>query len=221
MSKFRKKNINYNEDGFSIIHGYGIYDCESPYKWREEKNGKKVVVHCPYFVKWKSVVVKTNCHKYKTRNPSYFSATMSEEWKLFSNFKAWVDSQPNKDWKNCELDKDLLFLGNTHYSPETCVFLSTKLNGFLKHVKKNRGGCMIGVSYKKGCALKPYQADCSDPFLNKKVYIGNFKTEIEAHLAWKSYKNDLANRFSSMETDARIVNSLRVRYSENTDWTKQ
>jgi len=218
-SKKHRKGANYTKEGWSIIHKCGIYDCNTPYKWREKILGKTVVIHCPYFVKWKSILLKSHCHKFKARNPAYRYTTMCDSWLYFSSFKRWVDNQPNNDWKERDIDKDLLFIGNNHYSPNTCCFLSRKLNGFLKYVKKRRGDCMIGVSYKEGNGKNRYQADCSDPFTRQKVYIGSYKTEIEAHLAWKAYKHKLALIFAEQESDERVIAALVSRYKPETDWT--
>lgn len=217
-NKYRRSNIQYTEDGWSILSGWGVYDSDDPYKWRVTEDGKKVVKFCPYFKIWDSVVKRCTV-KRGLSAISYKHATICKEWKYFSNFKRWVDEQPNRDWKSCELDKDLLILGNNEYSPYTCCFLPQKINGFLKFVKSRRGSCMIGASYKPSNKIRPFQADCSNPFTGKNEYLGSFTTELEAHLAWKRRKEEFAVQFSKEVDDSRVSAALVHRYSEQVDWS--
>jgi hypothetical protein len=121
-----------------------------------------------------------------------------------SNFIKWVDSQPNRDWKNCQLDKDLLLKGNKIYSPETCVFIDRNINNFLIDRKNFRGKYLLGVSYHNG----RYRSRCNNPFTGSEMFIGNFDTEMEAHLAWKSQKHEFACMLADSQKDPRVVNAL-------------
>ena len=52
-----------------------------------------------------------------------------------------------QDYIGKVLDKDLKVTGNKIYSPETCLFISPKVNGYLiiKHGRNTSG--FIGASY--------------------------------------------------------------------------
>jgi hypothetical protein len=78
------------------------------------------------------------------------------------------------------IDKDILIKGNKIYSPETCIFVSRKINSLFVKCNKSRGQSPIGVC-KHG---KKYYVRCSS------MGIGSFKTIEEAFNAYKQYKED-------------------------------
>ena len=130
-----------------LVCGWGINDVDYNVAKTQLINGRwRQTYLCPYYVKWKSMLVRCFSLKYQDRQPTYKDCTVCEDWKCLSNFIKWVDSQPNEDWINCEIDKDFLFDGNKQYHPETAVFISKNLNNFIKHRGNDRGHLMIGVS---------------------------------------------------------------------------
>lgn len=203
-----------------LIHGWGVNDVDYVVYRHEVVEGKKKIVwRCPYYVKWASMIKRCFCPKHHAKQLTYKGCTIAEDWKYLSNFIKWVDSQPNRDWENCELDKDILFEGNKHYSPETVVFVSRKVNGFIVDSGKTRGKYMLGVC--DSCSKKsPYQAQCWNTFDSKQKYIGIFPTEIEAHKAWQAHKHEQACKLAEEQTDPRVAQALRERYAPNKDWTK-
>lgn len=208
----RKKNI--------LAYGWGINDLDRPITRSDSINGKnKVVWRCPYYVKWKSILTRCFCVKKQEAHPTYKDCTITDEWQRLSDFVKWVDSQPNRDWENCELDKDLLVKGNKHYSPHTAVFVSGKVNRFINSSCKTRGKHMLGV-----CSFNskssPYMSQCRNPFTDKQDYLGLFQTEIEAHKAWQSYKHKMACLLADEQPDERVAKILRERYAPDKDWTK-
>ena len=73
---------------------------------------------------------------YDKDNRSYISygaqgIFICEEWKCFQNFAAWYEEHYIKDY---QLDKDILcniqHLEQKIYSPETCLFIPSEVNGF-------------------------------------------------------------------------------------------
>ena len=144
----RKKN--------KLVYGWGVNDVSYEVTRCEVVNGKKKQTWvCPYYKKWRNIIRRCFDPKYQERKPTYKGCTVCEDWKYFSNFIKWVDSQPNKDWMNCEPDKDFLSIGDKHYSPDTVVFISQKVNSFIKDRSIARGGYMIGVSYCHNQKKKP------------------------------------------------------------------
>lgn len=207
----RKKN--------KLVYGWGINDVNYEVYGYELVNGKrKRVWICPYYAKWKKILERCFCLKRQAKQPTYRGCTVSEKWKYLSNFIKWVDSQPNKDWQNCEPDKDILLEGNKHYSPETVVFVSRKVNGFIKDCGKSRGKYMIGVddSNKKS---KPYRSRCCNPFTGEKDYLGIYETEIQAHKAWQDYKHKLSCQLAEEQSDPRVAKALREKYALYKDFT--
>ena len=113
-----------------------------------------------------------------------------------------------QDWKDKQLDKDILFPGNKIYSPATCLFVCTKINGFLINCVKPKGGLPMGVVFCRGKFL----AQCNNPFNNNNKRIGSFNTPEEAHLAWKAKKHEHACKLAELETDLRIKKALVNRF---------
>jgi hypothetical protein len=147
---------------------------------------------------------------------------VTEDWKYLSSFIEWVDTQPNRDWHKCQVDKDFLSSGNKHYSPETVVFIPRILNTFITDRGRDRGKLMIGVTDKLYSTNENlYISRCGNPFTKKREHLGVFTSEINAHLAWKAKKHEHACRFADMQDDLRVANRLRTMYSPETDWTNR
>jgi hypothetical protein len=202
------------------IIGLGINDVDyCVHKTAIIDGKKKIVQTCPYYADWKQMLQRCYDLKFQERNPTYKSCTVCEDWLSLSSFIEWVDSQPNKDWQNCQLDKDFLLEGNKHYSPESCVYLTRTLNMFLNTRAKKRGACMLGVRVDKNSGVNPYMAQCRNPFTDKGEYLGLFPTELEAHLAWKARKHEHACVYADMQQDDRVAKRLREMYSPDRDLT--
>lgn len=203
-----------------LLFGWGVNDVDYNVTKTAFINGKwKIVWICPYYKKWVKILERCFCHKYHETQPTYKGCTVHEDWKYLSNFIKWVDSQPNRNWENCEPDKDILIEGNKHYSPETVVFVTRKVNNFIKDLLKSRGKYMIGVS-DSGIKNRPYLSKCRNPFTGKGERLGTYSTEIDAHLAWQSRKHEISCQLANEQTDERIAKILRERYAPDKDWTK-
>lgn len=204
-----------------LVCGWGINDTNLPVEPLTEINGVLRKKRCPYYSDWKGMLYRCFDARYHEKYPSYKNCTVCEEWRYFSNFIKWVDNQPNKDWQNCQLDKDFLSQQSKHYSPSNCVYIRGDLNRFLTLSDKSRGSCMIGVSYEPSeSQLRPYKAHCRDPFTKAGGYIGRFPTELEAHKAWQAKKHEYACQLADLQDDPRVADALRQRYSPDKDWTK-
>jgi hypothetical protein len=206
-------------------YGWGVKDVNyavRKYLELPRVNGKqshKLIWSCPYHIIWQNMLKRCFSIKVQEVQTTYVGCTIHEDWKYLSNFIKWVDSQPNRDWQNCQLDKDLLFSGNKIYSPETCVFIPQKLNGFILDSYRSRGLLMLGVSSSKR-VKKPFTAQCKNPFSDESSYIGMYTTELEAHKAWQAKKHEYACQLADLQDDPRVAEALRQRYSPDKDWTK-
>ena len=112
----KKTGIRYSVNKRKPIYGWGINDAD--YVVSYAVNGKRK--SCQYYEKWVGMLRRAFSEKYKAKNPSYLCVTVCEEWKYFSNFKKWMETQY---FDGLELDKDILKSGNSVYSPETCAFV--------------------------------------------------------------------------------------------------
>ena len=122
-----------------------------------------------------------------------------------------------QDWHGKCLDKDIIAPGSKLYSPETCAFVLPATNLFVIASDASRGEYPIGVNL-----LKPtgkYRARCGNPFTGKKEHLGLFSTPEEAHEVWRKHKHELAQLVAATESDIRVVEALRKRYSIE-EWYK-
>lgn len=195
-----------------LVYGWGINDVEYAVTKYEVIDGKeKITWTCPYYEDWSKMIQRCFDEKRIARFPTYKNCTICEEWKHLSNFIKWVDSQPNRDWQNCVLDKDLLISGNKHYSPNTAVYVTPNLNGFILDSNKSRGELMIGVTTADS-KRNPYRSRCRNPFNRECEYLGLFESEVAAHLAWKNKKHEHACKLAELQEDNRVAKRLREMY---------
>ena len=191
--------------GRKLVHGVGVNDVDSPVSVTDKVTGK--VTYCPFYVTWANMLKRCYSFKYQENRRKYRDCYVCEEWLKFSNFKDWMGKQ---EWRGNHLDKDLLVKDNKVYSPETCIFISPKINSFLSESDSIRGEYPIGVSWNKNA--KMFMAYCRDMFLNKRVFLGYFKDENLAHKAWLLKKKELADRLAEEQQDERVAEALRNRY---------
>ena len=186
-----------------LVHGVGINDADYPVRPRL----KGVRVFCPIYLRWAKMLERAYDNKHKERHPTYNGCTVCDEWLTFSSFHSWLTKQ---DWQGKEIDKDILFLGNKVYSPDTCVLVSQDTNKFLLDCISRRGKYAIGVYFNK--TKNKFRSQCKNNFTKKNESLGYFASEKEAHLSWKKRKHELACQLADLQTDERVAAALRVRY---------
>jgi hypothetical protein len=188
----------------NLICDIGVNDADYSVEFR---SGSKKVI-CPIYRKWRDMIHRCYSKKAKERDQCYKDVSVCNEWLKFSNFKAWMQQQ---DWEGKELDKDLLVDGNKVYSPESCVFVDRVINVFLTDSALSRGSYLIGCYFDK--QLLKFRARCSNPFSKKLESLGLYGSELDAHLAWKKRKHELACQLADLQTDERVAKALRYRYA--------
>lgn len=183
-----------------LLYGVGYYDGTGTVV-----NGTQ---YKPYSM-WKEMLRRcySTCESDQTKNATYLSCEVCDEWRTFSIFETWVISFPNY-WEK-QLDKDLLIKGNKLYSPDTCLLISKKLNTFLTDYRKNNKEYIGSHPYTMSSRARAY---ISNPLTNTREYLGSFPSEYEAHLAWKKRKLELGLELAALEHDIRIVDAIKRRY---------
>lgn len=177
-----------------LVYGVGLNDV--PLSRQKQEKEYRI---------WQEMLRRCYSSTYQLTHPTYIGCSVEPEWLVFSNFLSWLLEQ---NYINKCLDKDVLVPGNKIYSKDTCVFISKSLNNFFITRTTNGETLFPGV-YKN---REKFQAKCSDPFLNKTVYLGTFECAEDAYNAWKAYKHSLAVKYAEQETDQRIVKALQNRY---------
>ena len=152
--------------------------------------------------------------KYLESQPSYIGTSVCNEWLYATAFKEWMEKQ---NWQGKSLDKDIIVPGSKLYSPDTCAFVSQATNLFVTARDACRGEYPIGVNLFKPTGK--YRAQCKNPFTGKQENLGLFLTPEEAHEAWRKRKHELAQLVAATESDIRVVEALKKRYSFE-EWYK-
>lgn len=192
-----------------LICGIGTNDAGYRVAINTMVNGKrKEIWRCPFYRVWMNMLCRCYSESFQARSPTYKGCSVSSEWLKFSRFKAWMISQ---NWKDMDLDKDLLIFGNKIYGEEYCLFVSRKVNGFLLDCAAARGRWPQGVYWNAGA--KKFQAYCHNQELKKPDYLGLFLCPDAAHEAWRRRKHEYALRLADEQEDPRVAAALRTRYS--------
>ena len=203
-----------------LVFGIGTNDLPYRTEVREElpKNGgkrvQKLVFLCPYYEAWRSMLKRCYSKKSLERNPSYIGTSVCSEWLSAAAFKKWMEQQ---DWDGKCLDKDIIVPGSKLYSPETCAFVLKATNSFVLASDASRGEYPIGVYLYKQTGK--YRAYCRNPFTGEQEHLGLFSTPEEAHEAWQKRKHEIAQLVAATESDPRVVEALKKRYSFE-EWDK-
>ena len=203
-----------------LVYGVGVNDLGYRVQINEElpKNGGKRVLkpvfRCSYHTTWRSMLERCYSKKYQERNPTYIGTSVCSEWLYATAFKKWMEQQ---DWSGKCLDKDIIVPGSKLYSPETCAFVLKATNSFVIANDACRGDYPIGVSLHKRTGK--YQAGCNNPSIGEQESLGYFLTPEEAHEAWRKRKHELAQLVAGEESDMRVVEALKKRYSIE-EWYK-
>lgn len=154
-----------------LVHGIGFNDIE---------NSSRSNIYST----WVEMLTRCYSRKYQAKKPSYKGCSVCEEWLIFSNFKKWMETQ---DYLGKQLDKDVLIAGNKIYSPDTCVFVSPKINSMLTHTRSNKGQFPTGVNFNDSTSKKKYISRCC--INGKRVHLGRFSTPQEAGKAYREAKS--------------------------------
>lgn len=143
------------------------------------------------------------------------------EFESLEAFREWAIRQVGFHEPGFEMDKDILVKGNRVYSPQTCVFVPSEINGLFSGCYRalRRGKYPIGVSYNKGSGTFVAQmSNRQQAGLDK--YLGSFATVEEAFACYKAAKEAkikaLANKWKD-QIDPRAYAALMARTVEMDD----
>lgn len=140
--------------------------------------------HIESYIIWRSILRRCYDPKSHEISPAYIGCEVCEDWKYFSKFKDWYDSNyPQIDGIKFHLDKDLLGEDSKIYSPETCIFLPARINTFLTNKKENNSSGHTGVSWKK--STSKWIVQIRDFETSKLKYLGYFDNIDDASNTYK------------------------------------
>ena len=165
-------NLRRRGPGKALICGVGINDVGAPTWWIE--NGKKV--NCPIYSCWNRMLERGHSLKFKTKYSAYDGVTVHPDWHRLSKFTEWLNTQPQVNWQELQIDKDLLVKGNKVYGPDTCCFLTNRENS----VFRPRNSIKLGSVSKNDRYERKKPWMCRITRCNKHFFIGSFSTKEEA-----------------------------------------
>lgn len=161
------------------------------------------------YITWLNMLERCYSEPFHDNQPWYKGCTVDKEWHCYVNFKAWAEENIyTVDGERIDLDKDILFKGNTCYSKDTCVFVPQSINRLIGgHNKNRRGDLPMGVipyvDYGK------YIARIKEN--DSVIILGYFDTPEEAFNCYKQHREqhikDAANKYRKILPD-RLYNAL-------------
>ena len=157
-----------------LVKGVGINDR----KYTTTVDGK---IRKEYEL-WTGMLNRCYSENYHKKNPTYLGCTVSDNFKHYTYFFEWCQSQIGFNAPGYTLDKDLIYKGNKEYNEDNCVFIPNELNMLLLKKQLGRGALPIGVT-KHG---NNYKVRCSVKGVNKNI--GTFNTPELAFNAYKAFK---------------------------------
>ena len=180
-----------------LVQGVGINDGKYPAK----VNGKLV----KEYRLWTDMLIRCYNKKFHEARPTYVGCSVSENFKAFSYFHEWCQTQIGFGDCDFSLDKDLIYKGNKEYNENNCVFIPLEINNVLVKRQLYRGELPIGVSKNRN----NFQAHCS--YKGKVKALGTFNTPELAFNAYKTFKEahikELAEKYKTT-IDQRAYNAL-------------
>ena len=187
-----------------LVYGVGVNDRSRP----ANVDGKPVK---EYSV-WQSMLERCFSDNYLTKNPTYKSCSVSDNFLNYSFFYDWCQGQIGFDkvdgkGRSWCLDKDILFVGNKLYSEDTCIFVPQEINKFFHTKGIPRGDYLLGVYFRK--EICKFQAKCC--VNGKQHHLGYFNTPQEAFTVYKPFKEALCKELAlkwELEIDQRLFNAM-------------
>jgi len=198
------------------VLGVGYFG-EGKYKSNEIKsNGKSS--NTKQYDAWRHMLQRGYDTKLHIKRPTYIGCTVCEEWHCFQTFAKWYDNNYYEfEGYKMHLDKDILIKGNRIYSPETAIFVPSRINTLFLNNNNHRGKFPLGVSlhclnYTVNCA------DGSEP--NNMIYLGTFKTPEKAFGVYKIHKEQVIKNIADKYKDKipeKLYNAMYKYEVEITD----
>lgn len=139
---------------------------------------------------WKSMLQRGYDCRLKNKYKTYRDVLVCEDWHNFQNFAEWFERN-YYEVKNdsVSLDKDILVKGNKLYSPDTSIFVPSRINNLFTRSDKARGKYPIGVT-KDGNKYVAMISITKNEIKNRHI-IGKYETPLEAFKSYKKYKESL------------------------------
>ncbi len=179
-SDINKGNIK--DPYYPSIHGVA-YCGEGQYPLTFKRDGNKI--NTPAYEVWLGRI--KSCYGESKSSHLYTDTTVCGEWHNFQNFAKWYYEQVRLYGKGGNVDKDLCFLGNKCYSPETARYVPAAINSLFTGASGNTAGVHFDNSKKKFIA-QIQKGELTASGRKKQSYLGAYKTYEQAEQAYITAK---------------------------------
>lgn len=167
-----------------MVLGIGNVDCAT------NENGKRK----SSYTTWVHIIQRCYDPKRLEEFNSYAGCSVCDEWKYFSKFDSWFNSNYREGF---QLDKDIIKQGNKIYCPDFCRYVPLPINILLTHKKKKKSNLPTGVTFSK--QTNTYTASYRNK--GQQLKFSGFKTSEEAHKKYIELKEkhikSIANEYFS------------------------
>lgn len=192
----------------NLVYGVGVNRGEYP-----TTKGLDIVKE---YDLWHSILTRVYSESFLIKCPTYRGCSISENFKSYSYFHSWCQSQLGFKFNGWHLDKDLLIKRNKLYSENTCVFIPQEINKVLTLRQIDRGIHPVGVYLHRPTGK--YRAQIS--LSGQRFHLGLFKSAKEAFSAYKKAKEaylvTLAEKYKG-KLDPRAYQALKSYQVEVSD----
>lgn len=178
-------------------YGVGYYGV-GPYVASVDGNVTKV------YQTWTDMLRRSYCPKHQLDKPTYIRCTVDSRWHNFQVFAKWYIDNPFNN-VGYQLDKDIIYPGNTVYSPDTCVLVPPLINYQFRDVTNylNEKGYPPGV--------KPSRNGMRYLAFHGSIALGTYDTIDQASHAYLRYRRqyllDIATQYKD-HVDIRVMYTL-------------
>ncbi|AUR91657.1 hypothetical protein NVP1161O_215 [Vibrio phage 1.161.O._10N.261.48.C5] len=199
-------------------YGIGVNDSEYKVRTTETVDGKQIITwECPIFTTWKDMMKRCYSENYHKKQPTYKDCSVCTEWLSYMNFHKWAKDKHglDPDGKKLQLDKDLLIPENIVYSPDTCLFVPSKVNTFLSEGSRTRDRKLPkGLCWSK--AREILQVFCKDPLDRHSKFLGDVSSVEEGVELYKKTKlKYLEDLYTAGYVDSNLLYVLQERIKHN------
>jgi hypothetical protein len=167
---------------FPTVCGVGFCGV-GPYSPSYTRLGKSRTTSA--YTAWRNRI--KDCYTDTKSKHLYINATICEEWHNFQNFAKWYYDQERLYGKGGCVDKDLLHLGNKHYSPETARYIPKAVNVLFSGTSKHITGVCFSKSRRKFIA-QIHKGTITSKGNRKSKNLGQFDSYVEASSVYKVAK---------------------------------
>ncbi len=156
---------------------------------------------------WKGMLKRCYGISALAHRPNYIGCSVSDNFKSYSYFYEWCQSQVgfgNDGW--C-MDKDIIVNGNKVYGENTCSFVPQEINTFFNTHGAVITGYPLGVYLVNG----RYRAKCRSD--GKSKDLGSFTNPQEAYAVYKQFKEKLCKELAKKwygQIDHRVYDAMMV-----------